>query len=1727
MRTTKTLILFAGLLSLAAFGLSACGDDGGGTSISVCSSDDDCAEGEACRSGACKPTCSSDDDCASGESCTLGNICVTTCQAEGECGSGESCRQPEGEGEGESEAPGFCWPEGRDLSTCRGGNDAECGADEYCAGRGCIPNGCEEDSDCIGNNICDEAGGFCRSGCRDSSDCADNEMCSEANSCVVAGCSGPTINCGDHETCNEDVSPSQCEFTGSCDSEDDDAICQAFADQQQEGEAEIPWICDVENEECIPRPPCEGDEDCESDEICQIVSDDRNTCVEGCNCTDGCERDCSTGEVCQNRQCQQGCQTDADCSTDPDGDVCVDNVCRVSCESRSDCEDLSADGLVCRTAAGGEERICQECARDGDCQATEECRADLGESADDETGLCRPLPPECPTDGYGDNHAQEDAFEIMSSQFPFEATASSSRDRPTICRSPSSNPNYDGMDGDWWKFQAAQGGASEVIDITVEYDPESVGNVDIALVNSAGDQLVSSIRPPGEDGGKERIVFGPSSAGTFFLKVTQALQRGVTSAEYDLTIDVRPPMSCGMDGKEENDTRQNAQPFQPDTKGNFTVCGDDKDFYTLDAKANQNVTVTATGVPERLGDIALRLVDPKANETTLVRQDQGGTMELNYSTEDASKLVLEVRIEGGAPGFVDYGLEWTQSPNVCNDMFEPNDTCPTTAYQLQRPTSSTSSFSGLAVCNDDDFYAIDLFPRDDITVTSEFDRTDGTIEMTLFGPDDCVTLAQSASQETLQGSKRELKIDYSVPATGGGTYHLQISKVGGPNNVPHDLTVDVTPGPQCTDDDLEPNDSSSNATSLSRSSITQGGEDSFFLQKKICDNNEDWYCVNANSGDTVSWDVEFDHGKGDLDAFIVDPTGTQVASSTSNTDDENVSFTTQQSGDHCLKVQGDGPKRNNYDVFSKVNGQPSTSCPDIYEENDSCASSSNCSAATPMIGSTDKLLSCSGDVDWYETSVKAGETLDVDLTFKHNDGDIDLEIFEEDDVASRTIVPGTDGTTSNNDESVSVTSSKDQSYFYRVTLNSGQRNDYDMTVSKSGPPACNDDTDEPNNSSGNATPVDAPGQRVNRFKCENDEDWYEFDLNSGQKFEAFVNHDSDLGDIDIEVFEKGSLGSPVSSGTSTDDDESVTLSSPSSGTHFVRVFTKGNSRVPYDLLLFQDLDGDGDFSESNEGPEDRQCPDVFENNDSRSNSARVAADTFNNLLMCVPDPATGPDEDWYEIFVQKEAEIVADATFKHADGDINMELFRDTGSSVKSVDTSNSTTDNESVSENFTQNGATYFIKVTGSTSSSQGFRNGYDLTVNKNFINASCSEDTFGSSGSGNFNQSDAASITAKDFDMSDSLTLCENKDDWFSFTPSSNGSAKFGLSHTSRIGEITLEIRNSSGTILGTTTSSFGGNIKVAEASGLSSGTKYFVRVYPTQNRTIRNDYDLWASWPGGTPSEPWCPDVYERNDVQGDADSASISFTDGRSQHGTAIACGSEEDWYKVDLQSSNTYNLDAFFDHDTDSDLAIELRDSSGSVVTDTNGSNIDFSTNDSSNNDEQTDFSPGSNGTFFFGINNQKSGETTNPFQIIEDSEYVSGTSGASTCQSNFDDVFEQNDSSTSATDLNVASQTSGDLPVTVEATACDKDNYTWSPNSNGTVDATLYMDNSNVNLGLEIKEVGSNTTVVSDTGIVNPTNDNRASGTFVADSTKTYIITITRGNISGSLSNGPYILRLE
>ncbi len=1617
------------------------------------------------------PTCESHDDCSGEERCSAEGTCFEvgeSCQADANCPNGV----------------------------------AYCSVDDRTSAEGqCLGNWCADDDDCPGHAVCDTDSNTCRTGCRVDDDCSGGWVCDS----ITLQCEDPNecqedSDCSAHKFCNTEGDINVCDYDGTCERQ---IHCTSYGNQQDDGEE---YFCNDEDL-CEPVPPCESDDDCEVGEICT-----EGDCRGGCRSDD----DCLLGEYCDldTLSCTDGCNTDADC--EDEGDVCVDLQCEAGCPNgRDDC----SPGLICT----GDPAFCQPCDDDNQCYGAEFCDIEATDSED--TGWCEELPPECPDDVFGDNTTRlpvpvlddEGEPEVDENGDPITTGGAWDLvdDRPDE-EYGDENFNYDDFltDGDlpfevdsdthsifcrqneggeWYVIRAQPG---EVVDVEVEYDNDNGrrGNIDVALVDESGNTLRASDRSPEADDGREVIQYGVNPELDNEQELYIHVRGNVLDAKvpYRLYADVRAPETCSDDGFEPNNELDNPADLAADTpQQDLEVCGDDPDFYRLDVQSNQIVTVRLES-ERRLGDIGVALMYDDGLRLPLENvHDTRDLQEYQFATTTDEDLKLEVVLEDGV-GRAQYDLEWSVTDNECSDAFEVNNTCPDDVDILNDGNTSGSfnvTHDDLRACPDNDYYAVNLRPLDELTVTSTYDRTEGSggvLQLTLFGPNDCDDNPIPAHEEEVSPEVFELTIgDINDPAEPfvaqeGGTYYILAVPFSG-LLIHYDLDVQIEPGPACEDDVYDENgsnDAYDEAVILQPGDVVDNGPQSALIDMKICDYNQDWYQITVADDETLEWELRYDAADGELDATLYDDNGSNEIGTI---DDQGiVSVTNDTGGDetYWLNVEGaDGrPVRNSYRLLTSIDGNGTTDadCPDIFEDNDA---SDEAVEITP--GTESGLLSCSGDDDWYKTFVEAGETITVTTT-DDADGNVDLHLYEDSDLSRYHMR----SSSSSDTEELTYTSARDQFIYYQVSTASSGTPDttYELEVATTAGPACDEDEFAGNVDSDNAQAVEAPGLYGRLMKCEDTEDWFQVDLNDGELFEAYINYDDALAGLEVDIYsanDLADLSSPTASGST-----SAEVTPSADGTYYVRVHSPNRARVGYDLLLYRDLDDSGTIElDGSEGPADRVCPDQFENNDSAGEAAELTAGSYDDLFLCSGTPVN--DDDYYSVYVPAGATLTADVFFSHDDGNIDLEIE---GNGTTEISDSQ-TDDEQAVLTNASSVGESFTVKVHGVGS----FQTDYTMDLALSFAGA-CSEDNFAPN-----EQGSPATISEGAYD----LTLCEDTEDWFEFTLADGEQATINMELRHRLGDIDMALYDSDGNELETSETT--DNLETIEYTNSSGASAtYELAVFPKDGVFLRNSYDLWLELGSNSPSAPFCTDPYERND---DTES-SFSLDFGNDpQIADAIMCSTEEDWYQVDLTSGTSYDFNVFFDHTADYDLAIEVRDGNGNPIDDADGDAIEFTAH-SSDNDELTTFTaPHSSGTetYFLGVK-QMGGDAT-----VEGEYYMYFDETSASCT---EDGFEPNDSRASAKTL----PSEGPHALGACGGTGEQEYFWYSPQSDGPVTITAYFDETAVGLYGEV--LSNNRTFFDDTNTTN-----RVILTVPADD-------VTAGSnmriyLESTSGSGPYFLTID
>lgn len=256
-------------------------------------------------------------------------------------------------------------------------------------------------------------------------------------------------------------------------------------------------------------------------------------------------------------------------------------------------------------------------------------------------------------------------------------------------------------------------------------------------------------------------------------------------------------------------------------------------------------------------------------------------------------------------------------------------------------------------------------------------------------------------------------------------------------------------------------------------------------------------------------------------------------------------------------------------------------------------------------------------------------------------------------------------------------------------VNNGVDDDCDPAT----PDGCEDDAFDrasPNGAFESATGVEDGNtlgvQYANLVVCSADEDWYEIDLVVGDGLEVDLAFEHDDGDIDVGLFKLAEDGTTtfVDGSTGVGDTETVYERRASRATtYFVRVYGFDQRRNTYSMTL-------NVFS---------QCTDDLEGVGAEHSDTRDSAASL---------PAAGEsrevcdyDDDWYTFQVDARRNVRIDVLFTDADGDVDVELFRD--DSPVAVARSVSSDDDE-VIEQMLERGR-YTVRVFGFAGAKNRYR--------------------------------------------------------------------------------------------------------------------------------------------------------------------------------------------------------------------------------------------------------------------------------------------------------------------------------------------------------------------------------------------------------------------------------------
>ena len=243
-------------------------------------------------------------------------------------------------------------------------------------------------------------------------------------------------------------------------------------------------------------------------------------------------------------------------------------------------------------------------------------------------------------------------------------------------------------------------------------------------------------------------------------------------------------------------------------------------------------------------------------------------------------------------------VDSTDCGDTCiDDTFEDNDSLTDPGVDLL----SDGLYSDLAICpnsaggRDDDWFGLLIDEPTPVTATVQFSHAGGDLDLHLLD-EDGATLQVSAGLSDTESVGRCLD---------EGLYFLRVFPVSTSTRTTYDLDVSLPTGGCCTADEYEPNDTRGSATWTAHGDVLEG---------TLCPNNEDWYAINLDAGDTLEALLLFDQPgpEQDLDLHLHNSSGTDltpcppcdVNNGQSGSPDELMEYTVSTTDTYYVVVRG-------------------------------------------------------------------------------------------------------------------------------------------------------------------------------------------------------------------------------------------------------------------------------------------------------------------------------------------------------------------------------------------------------------------------------------------------------------------------------------------------------------------------------------------------------------------------------------------------------------------------------------------------------------------------------------------------------------------------------------------------------------------------------------------------------------------------------------------------------
>lgn len=225
----------------------------------------------------------------------------------------------------------------------------------------------------------------------------------------------------------------------------------------------------------------------------------------------------------------------------------------------------------------------------------------------------------------------------------------------------------------------------------------------------------------------------------------------------------------------------------------------------------------------------------------------------------------------------------------------------------------------------------------------------------------------------------------------------------------------------------EPNDDFGSATNISAPFEATDFEASA--------SDTDIFAVRLEQGDRITAEIAFNDSKGDLDLYLYDPNRDRIRTAASATDDENVTYQAGLTGQYYVVVDGWTSNTNTYDIAVTRSDQPLPDN-DQFEYNDGFSSAAEVPPSFDRTG----LLLAEGEYDFYAVDLQANTRLNITTLFDNAVSNVNLRVYNQ----SQDLIAV--GFSATDNESVSITTDQDGTYYIEVYSHDRNATAYDLRL---------------------------------------------------------------------------------------------------------------------------------------------------------------------------------------------------------------------------------------------------------------------------------------------------------------------------------------------------------------------------------------------------------------------------------------------------------------------------------------------------------------------------------------------------------------------------------------------------------------------------------------------------------------------------------------------------------